>query len=263
MKLISWNVNGLRAAIKKGSFDWLVSQDFDVFCLQETKVHPEQLESNIVFPVGYFSYFDHSKGRKGYSGVAIYTKNKPDAVEYGFGIPELDQEGRQITIFYERFTGNANKVALINTYFPNGGGGPERLAYKMKYYDAFISYVDRLREAGYSVIFTGDVNTAHRAIDLARPKENEGNTGFLPEERAWIDTVIEHGYIDTFRFLNPEKKDAYSWWDMKTFARERNVGWRIDYFFVSDDLQVAIKKADILANVLGSDHCPVLLELSK
>jgi exodeoxyribonuclease-3 len=263
MKLISWNVNGLRAVIKKGCFDWLVSQDFDIFCLQETKVHPEQLESNIVYPVGYFSYFDHSKGRKGYSGVAIYSRTKADAVEYGFGIPELDQEGRQITLLFNGSLAFAPKVALINTYFPNGGGGPERLAFKMRYYDAFLAYVDKLRDKGYSVIFTGDVNTAHKAIDLARPKENEKNTGFLPEERAWIDTVIEHGFIDTFRYLNPDRKDAYSWWDMKTFARERNVGWRIDYFFASDDLKEKIKKAEILSQILGSDHCPVLLELSK
>ncbi|MFA6158666.1 MAG: exodeoxyribonuclease III [Candidatus Paceibacterota bacterium] len=263
MKILSWNVNGLRAAIKKGSFDWLVSHDFDIFCLQETKVHPEQLESNIVHPVGYFSYFDHSKLRKGYSGVAIYTRIKPIHVEYGFGIPELDQEGRQIALFFNGFFETSSKVVLINTYFPNGGGGPERLAFKMRYYEAFLKYVDGLREKGYSVIFTGDVNTAHKAIDLARPKENEKNTGFLPEERAWIDTVIEHGYIDTFRHFNPDKKDAYSWWDMKTFARERNVGWRIDYFFASDDLKDKVKKADILFQIMGSDHCPVLLELSK
>ena len=260
MKIISWNVNGLRAVIKKGSFDWLVSQDFDVFCLQETKVHPEQLESNIVYPVGYYSYFDHSKARKGYSGVAIYTRVKPDSVEYGFEIAELDQEGRQITLFFESRFGALSKVALINTYFPNGGGGPERLAYKMKYYAAFLEYVDNLRKKGYSVIFTGDVNTAHMPIDLARPRENEKNTGFLPEERAWINMVISHGYVDTFRHLNPDRKDAYSWWDMKTFARERNVGWRIDYFFVSDDIVGKIKKADILFQIMGSDHCPILLE---
>jgi len=263
MKIISWNVNGLRAVIKKGSFDWLVSQDFDIFCLQETKVHPEQLDSNIVYPVGYFSYFDHSKGRKGYSGVAIYSRIKPDAVEYGLGIPELDQEGRQITLLFDNLLGNSSKIALINTYFPNGGGGPERYAFKMAYYKAFLVYVNSLRAKGYSVVFTGDVNTAHMAIDLARPKENEKNTGFLPEERAWIDSVIENGFIDTFRHMNPDKKDSYSWWDMKTFARERNVGWRIDYFFASADLEKKIKKADILAHITGSDHCPVLLELSK
>lgn len=258
MKIVSWNVNGIRALIKKGGFDWLVSQNYDIFCLQETKAHPDQLESHIISPVGYTSYFDHSKMKKGYSGVAIYTKQVPDKVEYGFGIAELDQEGRQIALF---FNINGEKWVLINTYFPNGGGGPERLDFKMRYYDAFLAYIEKLKKKGYSIVFTGDVNTAHREIDLARPKENEKNTGFLPEERAWIDKVMAKGYVDTFRHLHPEKRDAYSWWDMKTFARERNVGWRIDYFFVSSDLEKKIKKAEILSKVLGSDHCPVFLEL--
>jgi exodeoxyribonuclease-3 len=258
MKIVSWNVNGIRALIKKGGFDWLVSQGFDMICLQETKAHPDQLEPNIISPLGYTSYFDHSKIKKGYSGVAIYTKQKPDKVEYGFDVDSLDQEGRQITLL---FTGKANKLAIINTYFPNGGGGPERLDFKMRYYDAFLTYIEKLRKNGYSIVFTGDVNTAHREIDLARPKENEKNTGFLPEERAWIDGVVARGYIDTFRHLHPEKRDAYSWWDMKTFARERNVGWRIDYFFASADLGEKIKKAGILAKITGSDHCPITLEL--
>jgi exodeoxyribonuclease-3 len=258
MKIVSWNVNGIRALIKKGGFDWLVSQDYDIFCLQETKAHPDQLESHIISPLGYTSYFDHSKMKKGYSGVAIYTKQAPDKVEYGFGIDSLDQEGRQIALF---FNDKRGKWVLINTYFPNGGGGPERLDFKMRYYDAFLAYIEKLKKKGYSIVFTGDVNTAHREIDLARPKENEKNTGFLPEERAWIDAVVEKRYVDTFRHLHPEKKDAYSWWDMKTFARERNVGWRIDYFFVSSDLEKKIKKAEILSKVLGSDHCPVFLEL--
>ena len=265
MKIASWNVNGIRALIKKGGFDWLVSQDYDVFCLQETKAHPDQLESNILSPIGYVSYFDHSKMKKGYSGVAIYTKQKPDKVEYGFGIEELDQEGRQITLLFTDLPAGrqekSNKLAIINTYFPNGGGGPERLDFKMRYYNAFLVYIEKLKKNGYSVVFTGDVNTAHKEIDLARPKENEKNTGFLPEERAWIDKVIAKGYVDTFRHIHPEKFDAYSWWDMKTFARERNVGWRIDYFFVSANLEKKIKKADILSKIIGSDHCPIILEL--
>lgn len=249
-------MNGIRANIKKGGFDWLISQDFDIFCLQETKAHPDQLPAEIVSPPGYISYFDHSKLRKGYSGVAIYTKTKPESVEYGLGIEELDKEGRQITLFFKGF-------ALINTYFPNGGGGPERLAYKLKYYDAFLQYVNKIRKKGYSVIFTGDVNTAHTEIDLARPRENAENTGFLPIERAWIDKVIAARYVDAFRSMNPGKTGAYTYWDMKTFARERNVGWRIDYFFVSDDLVPKVKKAAILSNVLGSDHCPISLDIAS
>jgi exodeoxyribonuclease III len=254
MRIISWNVNGIRANIKKGGFDWLMSESPDIFCLQETKAHPEQLEPNIVSPTGYTSYFDHSKGRKGYSGVAIYTKQKPEKVEYGFGIEELDQEGRQISLFFKDFV-------FINTYFPNGGGGPERLDFKMRYYTAFLKYIEKIRKSGLEVIFCGDVNTAHNEIDLARPKENEKHTGFLPEERAWLDEVIKKGYVDIWRSLNPNKVQ-YSWWDMKTFARERNVGWRIDYFFASEKIAKKITKAKIHDSILGSDHCPIEIIVS-
>lgn len=253
MKFISWNVNGIRANIKKGGFDWLISQNVDIFCLQETKAHPDQLESHILAPDGYTSYFDHSKLRKGYSGVAVYTKVKPEKVEYGMGIPALDQEGRLLALFFKGFV-------FINIYFPNGGGGPERLDYKLKFYDAFLAYIEKLHKKGLGIIFTGDVNTAHTEIDLARPKENEENTGFLPIERKWIDKVISKGYVDTFRTMNPKKIGAYTYWDMKTFARERNVGWRIDYFFVSEDIFSKVKKAEIFDDVLGSDHCPIYLE---
>ncbi len=256
MKIISWNVNGIRANVTKGAFDWLVNENADIFCVQETKAHPDQLPENVLRPTGYVSYFDHSKLRKGYSGVAIWTKKVPEKVEYGFGIPELDQEGRQITLLFDD-----KKIAFINTYFPNGGGGPDRLAYKLKYYDAFLIYIEKLRKKGYSIVFCGDVNTAHTEIDLARPKENEENTGFLPIERAWIDKVIAKGYVDIFRHEHPGKTGAYSYWDMKTFARERNVGWRIDYFFVSEDLIPKVKSAKILDSVIGSDHCPIFLEL--
>lgn len=267
MKIISWNVNGIRANIKKGSFDWLLRQNADMFCLQETKAHPDQLPAEVVTPFGYTSYFDHSKVRKGYSGVAIYVKitHTVSRVEYGFGIPELDQEGRQITLFFDH-TGPKNKgkphFVLINTYFPNGGGGPLRLDYKLRYYKAFLEYINRIRKEGYEVIFTGDVNTAHTEIDLARPKENMENTGFLPIEREWIDDVLGAGYVDTYRALNPEKVGAYTYWDMKTFARERNVGWRIDYFFVSKKLFENVKKSEIYAEVLGSDHCPLSITVA-
>lgn len=258
MKIISWNVNGIRANVTKGAFDWLVNEGADIFCVQETKAHPDQLPENVLRPTGYVSYFDHSKLRKGYSGVAVWTKKVPEKVEYGLGIDELDQEGRQITLLFDE---KGKKLAFINTYFPNGGGGPDRLAYKLKYYDAFLSYVEKLRKKGYSIIFCGDVNTAHTEIDLARPKENEENTGFLPIERAWIDKVIKKGFVDIFRDKYPEKTGAYTYWDMKTFARERNVGWRIDYFFVSEDLVPEVKATKILDSVIGSDHCPIFLEL--
>ncbi len=251
---ICWNVNGIRANHKKGGFDWLLAQNVDLFCLQETKAHPEQLVEEVLKPAGYTSYFDHARTRKGYSGVAIYTKILPEKVEYGMGIEALDQEGRLITVFFK-------DLAFITGYFPNGGGGPERLEYKMRFYDAFVGYINKIRDEGRSVIFCGDINTAHNEIDLARPKENEKSTGFLPMERAWIDRVISEGYFDTFRVMNPDLVDAYTWWDMKTFARERNIGWRIDYFFASNDLKKQIKATHIYADVLGSDHCPIGLEL--
>jgi exodeoxyribonuclease-3 len=254
MNIICWNVNGLRALVKKGQFDWLVSTSPDIFCLQETKAHPDQLPEEIKNPKGYFSYFDHSRGRKGYSGVAVYSKIKPESVDYKLGVEALDQEGRFLGLHFKDFT-------LCNIYFPNGGGGPDRLKFKFDYYDAFLEYVERLKKKGRKVIFCGDVNTAHEEIDLARPKENEKNTGFLPEERAWLDEVINHGYVDVFRHFYPQKTGAYTYWDMKTFSRERNVGWRIDYFFTTSDLLPRIKKVAILNGVNGSDHCPIELVL--
>jgi exodeoxyribonuclease-3 len=254
MKILSWNVNGLRAFFKKGAFESIYQIEPDIFCLQETKVHPEDLPEELKSPAGYFGYFDHSKGKKGYSGVAIYSKIKPEKVEYGIGIPKFDDEGRTLVVHFKDFV-------LLNIYFPNGGGGQDRLDYKMEYYDEFLKFIENLRKQAKSVIFCGDVNTAHNEIDIARPKENENRTGFLRTERDWLDKVISLGWIDTFRTLHPEKVQ-YSWWDMKTFARDRNVGWRLDYFFVSSDLKDKIKHAKILDNVMGSDHCPVLLEIN-
>ena len=261
MNIISWNVNGLRANVKKGGFDWFLQKSPDFMCFQETKVHPDQLEEGVKKPVGYHSYFDHSKEKKGYSGVAVYTKHEPENIEYGLGIEEFDKEGRFLALFYGNGINSplGIKFVLINCYFPNGGGGSERLDYKMRFYDEFLKYINKYRKAGYEIIFCGDVNTAHNEIDLARPKANENNTGFLPQEREWIDQVIQAGYVDIYRQQNPTKKDSYTWWDMKTFARERNVGWRIDYFFASPALSVKAKKANILNTVLGSDHCPIEL----
>ncbi len=257
MKILCWNTNGLRATHKNGYFLPLFKdQKPDVVCLQETKAEPEQLPEEVRNIKGYFSYFSHSRVKKGYSGVAIYSKIEPEKVEYGIGIKKFDDEGRIIIAHYKDF-------ALLNVYFPNGGGGPERLAYKLEFYDEFLKFIEGLRKKGKKVIFCGDVNTAHEAIDLARPKENEENTGFLPEERAWLDEVVNAGYVDVFRQLYPDKKGAYTYWDMKTAARDRNVGWRIDYFFVSPDLLSKIKDMKILTDIYGSDHCPIELDLKN
>ncbi len=254
MKIISWNVNGIRALQKKGQWDWLINESPDIFCLQETKANPDQLSPEMLAPNGYHSYFDFPKEKKGYSGVAVYSKVKPNKVEYVMGVPVLDNEGRLVAAYFDDFV-------LINVYFPNGGGGPERLAYKLEFYKEFLKYIERLRKAGENVIFCGDVNTAHNEIDLARPKANEKNTGFLPIEREWMDKVVAHGYVDVFRYFYPEKKDAYSYWDQKTFARERNVGWRIDYFFVAEEFLSKVQSMEMLDRVTGSDHCPIVLYL--
>ncbi len=259
MKIISWNVNGIRANVKKGGFDWLLQESPDMFCLQETKAEANQLDPGVLNPEGYTSYFDHSKGRKGYSGVAIYSKIKPEKVVYEMGIKELDQEGRLIALFFNDKESGLENTVLLNVYFPNGGGGPDRLDYKMRFYDAFLNYIEKLRQNGKNIIFCGDVNTAHSPIDLARPKENEKNTGFLPIERAWLDKIIQYGYVDVFRNKFPEEI-KYTWWDMKTFARERNVGWRIDYFFVNKEFFKKVKNIHILEHIYGSDHCPILME---
>lgn len=254
-KIISWNVNGVRAWHKKGASDYFFSEKPDIFCMQEIKAEAEQVPEELTQAEGYFSYFSSSKARKGYSGVAVLTKEEPLSVEYGLGIEEIDQEGRLLILDFGDWV-------LLNCYFPNGGGGPARLEYKFKYYNAFLNKVNTLRDSGKSVVFCGDINTAHTEIDLARPKENVENTGFLPEERAWINSVIENGYIDTFRLAHPNEADRYSYWDMKTRARDRNVGWRIDYFFVSKDLVERIVDAQIHDQVVGSDHCPTSLVLA-
>lgn len=258
--IISWNVNGLRAVHRKGCFDLILKEKPDILCLQETKSQPEQLPDELKSPDGYNSYFHFPTEKKGYSGVAIYTKDKPDYVQNDLGIKEMDKEGRLILAQYPEFT-------LINCYFPNGGGAEERLRYKLDFYDYFLEFIDKLHKKPVSqggqpnIIFCGDLNVAHEPIDLARPKENETHVGFLPIERAWMDKLISKGWIDIFRHFYPEKKDAYTYWDMKSFARERNVGWRIDYFFTSSEMIKKVKSIDILDNIFGSDHCPIKLTL--
>ena len=268
MKIISWNTNGLRATAKQGFLNPLFKKyQPDVLCLQETKVEPDQLPDDVRNIPGYTSYFSYSKLRKGYSGVGIYTKEKPKEIFYGMGIKKFDDEGRIVGIKLKNFT-------VITGYLPNGGQGPHRLKYKLEFYDAFLKFISKLRKNGEHVIFCGDVNTAHEAIDLARPKANEENTGFLPIERAWIDKVIKNKFIDVFRYFYPNKISAYTYWDQKTRARDRNVGWRLDYFFASEEMLPTstrgdlstrggpkIKKTEMLSNYLGSDHCPISIEI--
>lgn len=253
LRLLSWNVNGIRAAQKKGFIDWVLKENPDVLCLQETKAHPEQLSEELLNINGYKSYFSSSIVKKGYSGVAIYSKQEPIKVENGFGIPRFDDEGRIIVADYKNFV-------LINIYFPNGKASPERLKYKMDFYDAFLDYANNSLKKGKKLIICGDVNTAHKEIDLARPKENEKISGFLPIEREWMDKFFSQGYFDTFRMFNSEPEN-YTWWDQVTRSRERNVGWRIDYFFVSENFKQNVKNASILEDVMGSDHCPVGIEI--
>ena len=252
IRLLSWNVNGIRAIHRKGFLDWLAEDSPDILCLQETKALKEQLTEELISADGYQSYFSSAE-KKGYSGTATYTKIKPVKIENGIGIKKFDSEGRLLVTEFENFT-------LFNVYFPNGKASSERLKYKMDFYSAFLKHLKKLLKQGKKIVVCGDVNTAHREIDLARAKENQKTSGFLPEERAWIDKLIKAGFIDTFRVFNDEPGN-YSWWNMVTRARERNVGWRIDYFFISDNLSSNLKSAFILPGVMGSDHCPVGIEL--
>src|SRR3989344_153735 len=254
--IISWNVNGLRAVHRKGDFQKILEEEPDILCLQETKVEPDQLPDELKTLDSYHSYFHFPTQKKGYSGVAIYSKEKPIKVSRDMGLEAMDQEGRLIMAEYKDFT-------LINIYFPNGGGAPERLRYKLDFYDYFLEFINKLHKKQPNIIFCGDINVAHQQIDLARPKENETHVGFLPIERAWMDKLISHGWTDIFRHFYPDKAQAYTYWDMKSFARDRNVGWRIDYFFSSHKMLPKVKSVEILDNVLGSDHCPIKLTFNR
>ena len=248
MKILSWNVNGIRAADKKGLFDFIKKESPDIFCLQEIKATSVQIPPHLKNFPGYHVFINPAE-RGGYSGVATFSKEKPTDTRKGFNINRFDREGRILINEYPSFT-------LFNIYFPNGKKNKERLDYKMDFYEAFLNDVDNLKSKGKNIIACGDFNTAHKELDLARPKENEKISGFLPIERAWIDKFIEHGYTDTFRYFN-KQPNQYSWWDLKTKARQRNVGWRIDYFFVNNEFVPKVKKAFIMHDVMGSDHCPV------
>lgn len=252
LQILSWNINGIRAGLKKGFLDWFKQADPDILCIQETKAWEEQLPDELTNVPGYHAYFCQGV-KKGYSGTAIYTKEKPLSIERGFGIEKFDNEGRILIAKYKTFT-------LINIYYPNGKRDKERLQYKMDFYEAFQKYANDLIAKGKKLVICGDVNTAHKEIDLARPKENSNTSGFLPEERAWIDRFLADGYHDTLRMFTSDG-EIYTWWDQITRARERNVGWRIDYFFVSDNLKKNVANAFTLPDVMGSDHCPVGIEL--
>jgi exodeoxyribonuclease-3 len=252
MRLLSWNVNGLRAIYKKNFLEWFDSEQADIYCIQETKSHLDQLPKKLIERPDYKGYFAQAE-RKGYSGVALWSKIKPEKVSYELGLPRFNNEGRLIEAVYEDFS-------LFNVYFPNGKASRERLQFKMDYYETFLKRMSDLLREDKKIVICGDVNTAHQEIDLARPKENEKVSGFLPIEREWIDRLLDLGFIDTFRYFQKEP-GHYSWWDYKTRARERNVGWRIDYFFISNNLKDNLKSAFIESEVMGSDHCPIGIDL--
>jgi exodeoxyribonuclease-3 len=254
VRIFSWNVNGIRACARKGCLQWLETTRPDILALQEVRALPEQLEEAVRQPDGYDVHF-HPAERKGYSGVALYTRVEPTSVVLG-GLDEdrFNSEGRLIIADYGAFL-------LYNGYFPNGGNDLSRVPYKLEFSEAVLQHAEAQRRAGRSVVICGDVNTAHEEIDLANPKSNTKNTGFLPEERAWVSRFIDHGYVDIFRHLHPGETGRYTWWSNRKGVRERNVGWRIDYFFISEDLVPRVVDATIHPDVMGSDHCPIELVL--
>ena len=248
MKLVSWNVNGIRACVKKGFLDYFQEVDADIFCIQETKLQENQISLELE---GYKQYWNYAE-KKGYSGTAIFTKKEPLSVTYGIELEEPDQEGRVITLEYDSFY-------LVNCYTPNSKRDLTRLDYRLIWEDAMKRHLLKLNEKK-PVIFCGDLNVAHQEIDLKNPKPNVGNSGFTFEEREKMTSLLDAGFIDSFRYLFPEQTDAYTWWSYMMKVRERNIGWRIDYFILSERLAEKLKDAQIHCNVMGSDHCPVLLE---
>lgn len=250
MKLISWNVNGLRACVEKGFTDVVKEMDADIFCVQETKMQAGQLTLELP---GYYQYFNYAE-KKGYSGTAVFTKREPLQVLYGIGAEEHDKEGRVIALEFEEFY-------FVTVYTPNSQDGLKRLDYRMEWEKAFLSYLKKLEEKK-PIIFAGDLNVAHEEIDLKNPKTNRKNAGFTDEERAAFSNLLDHGFVDTFRYFYPEQKESYSWWSYRFHAREKNAGWRIDYFVVSECLKEKLVSAAIHAEIMGSDHCPVELGIN-
>ena len=252
LKLYSWNVNGIRASIKKGIVEWINKEQPDIFCTQETKAQFHQLPESIINVSGYTSYWNSAE-KPGYSGVSIHTRSKPENHENGMGAEEFDHEGRTLMMKFQNFT-------LYNVYFPNGQSKEERLKYKLEFYDEFLKIILKKKEDGEKIVICGDFNTAHHEIDLARPKENINNSGFLPIEREWLDQLVDSGFIDCYREFNQESGN-YTFWDTKTRARDRNIGWRIDYFLIDEQLKSNLISAEIMNGVFGSDHCPIAIEL--
>lgn len=251
--LLSWNVNGIRSAYRKGFLPWLTEVKPDILCLQEIRATETQLHDSLAMPDGYYSYWN-SSDRAGYGGTALFSRKKPLSITYGLGDGNLDREGRTIIAEYPNFF-------LINSYFPNGNRNHDRLLYKLNFYEAFQKKCDDLHNQGKVVIFCGDLNTAHKEIDLFNPKTNKKKSGFLPEERKWIDRMIESGYVDTFRYFYPNLSEQYSWWSYMLNARENNRGWRFDYIFIRKEAKKRILDAFILKEVSYSDHCPVGITL--
>ncbi len=252
MKIISYNVNGIRAALNKGLANWLAQEQPDILCLQETKARPEQVAVAAFADLGYHHYWESAE-KKGYSGVAILSKTKPRHVENGCGMPHYDHEGRVIRADYADFS-------LMNVYMPSGTSGDERQAFKMQWLDEFYDYAHQVaREVG-QLIIVGDFNIAHEEIDIHNPKGNKNNSGFLPEERAWVTKFLNSGFIDSYRYLNPGDQ-RYSWWTYRFNARKNNKGWRIDYQVVTENMAPRLRRADLLNDVVHSDHCPTLLEI--
>ncbi len=254
MKIISWNINGLRSIIKKNLIDFLAQTKPEIFCLQETKVAFENLPIELTSINNYHKNFVFAQ-KKGYSGVATFNLKKPKIITNIFDEEKFNNEGRVIVNNYQKFL-------LFNVYFPNGKKNKERLQYKLDFYQKFLEKIKIYQKINPNIIICGDVNTAHQEIDLTRPRENSQISGFLPLEKAWIDKLIKNGFVDSWRHFHPQIKNNYTWWDYKTKARERNVGWRIDYFFVSQSLISKLQNAKILNNILGSDHCPIEIELN-
>ncbi|MEO8447921.1 MAG: exodeoxyribonuclease III [bacterium] len=252
IKIFSWNVNGIRAIQNKGFMDWFKNHGGDIICLQETKAQPDQIEDSVKNPEGFKSYW-FSAQKKGYSSVAVYSKIEPLNVTNGFGNPYFDIEGRVIIAEYDKFV-------LANVYFPNGGRGPERVKYKLDFYDELFFYLEKNYRDRKGIIVVGDFNTAHKDIDIFDPKKYQKSSGFLPEERQWLDNIINLGYTDVFRKFN-DKPEQYTYWDQVTFARNKNNGWRIDFFMVSNDIAGKVKNASIFPEVMGSDHCPISIEI--
>jgi len=253
MKIYSYNVNGIRSALNKGLFDWVKNVSPDILCLQELKAHQNQINIDQFTHLGYKLYW-HSAVKKGYSGVAILTKTEPDFVEFGSGMQLYDEEGRILRIDYKDFS-------VMSLYIPSGSSGEDRQSFKMKFLNDFLPYVEDLKKKKPKLIISGDFNICHKPIDIHNPVSNKNSSGFLPEEREWVSKFLETGFIDTFRFFN-EEPHQYTWWSFRFNSRSKNLGWRIDYHMATDQLKSRLKKAEIFPEIIHSDHCPILLEIS-